>query len=179
MEVSTVLCTSPGPGVHPILGFSSQQMMWGELMWPEKLSLSGCRCIWDQGGRGGGTPMSSPILTSFPFICRSMQTEWASPGAEYRLNSSVHCPLCVFPHIHNLSHTEPALYRITPTYSYKQMPCLTTNTARLIAVLTGGYLHHSGGGCVFVVPGWKLPHPNTVLFFDSIIYVFQFWVQFP
>jgi len=59
------------------------------------------------------------------------------------------------------------------------MPCLTTNTARLIAVLTGGYLHHSGGGCVFVVPGWKLPHPNTVLFFDSILYVFQFWVQFP
>lgn len=44
MEVSTVLCTSPGPGVDPILRFSFQHMMWGELIW--LLSLSVCLCIY-------------------------------------------------------------------------------------------------------------------------------------
>lgn len=101
-EVSTVFCTSPGPGVHPILGFSYQHMMWGELMW--LLSLSVYLCMYS-GTKSRETPMSSHRVTSFPFVCRSMQISSVLSEAEYKVNSSL--SPAHFPHVLKMSHTEP------------------------------------------------------------------------
>lgn len=94
------------------------------------------------GSKGGETPVSSHIVTSFPFICRSMQIEWALSGAEYRVNSAVHCPLCIFPHIHNLSHTESA--------------CVPYNSYILLQANVLFYHKYSMSHCCI---NWWLPPP--------------------